>query len=541
MRPVQLAPASLRRSLRRARKRPLGLLAAALVLATAIYVVIGPLWVARYPLMTDLPFHTANAAVFRHYLDDAWHFREQFVLQPFAVPYLTTYLIAALLMTFTSAVTAMKVAAAVMLLLLPAGLAVLCHGMRKSSLLGVAGLGLAWCGLTSWGFVNFVGALGLFAMAIGIALRMVDRPRRGLGALLAALLVLLFVTHPFRFPFAVAAVVGAAVLTYPATGRARPVLVAVVGPVVLFAAWWWLRPAAVAGDFGELALHTERLSEVPRHLYTTLRGPAEHEAALAALRILAGVAAALGVVFVVEGRLRRLRRRQLWWGIASAAVVAGSAAVFLLMYLVLPMEIGIWWYVYPREITSASFMALALLPDLPRRSLLRLLAVACLCWAAIGLGRVQIEAHRSFDAATEDFAAIADELPQAPRLLYLVFDHGGAPTLNTPFIHLPAYVQAERGGWLSFHFAMWGASPVVYRPRREPGAVVPPPVPLRWEWTPQKFEVLRHGRWFDWFLVRSRSSPARRFAADPTIVTVAHEGTWWLFRRTPGEAQTPAM
>jgi len=89
--------------LRRLRRRPLEALSAALVLATSVYVVVGPLWVARYPLMTDLPFHAAIASVFRHYFDDAWHFREQFVLQPFAVPYLTTYLLAALLMTFASA------------------------------------------------------------------------------------------------------------------------------------------------------------------------------------------------------------------------------------------------------------------------------------------------------------------------------------------------------------------------------------------------------------------------------------------------------
>jgi hypothetical protein len=407
-------------------------------------------------------------------------------------------------------------------------------------LLGVVGLGLSWCGLTSWGFVNFVGALGLFAMTVGIALRALDRPRPGLGALLAGLLLLIFITHPFRFPFAVAAVVGAALLTYPASRRLRPVLWPLLGPLVLFAAWWWLRPAAVAGDLGALSLHGERLAEIPRHLYTTLRGPAEHEAALQALRVLGAVAVALGVLLLVEGRLGRGRRRWLW-GIGSHALVAGSAAVFLLMFLVLPMEIGIWWYVYPREITSACFLALGLLPDLPRRAGLRLIAVAALCWAVLGLGRVQLDAHRAFDAATADFAAIAAQLPQAPRLLYLVFDHGGAPTLNTPFIHLPAYVQAERGGWLSFHFAIWGASPVVYRSHREPGAVVPPPVPLRWEWTPQKFQVLHHGRWFDWFLVRSQGSPQARFAADPAIVLVAQQGTWWLFRRAPATAQTPAM
>jgi hypothetical protein len=71
----------------------------------------------------------------------------------------------------------------------------------------------------------------------------------------------------------------------------------------------------------------------------------------------------------------------------------------------------------------------------------------------------------------------------------------------------------------------------VYRDRAEPGAVVPPVVPLRWEWTPQRFSVLEHGAFFDWFLIRDRSSPAARFTADPSIELVAHEGSWWLFRR----------
>jgi hypothetical protein len=61
--------------------------------------------------------------------------------------------------------------------------------------------------------------------------------------------------------------------------------------------------------------------------------------------------------------------------------------------------------------------------------------------------------------------------------------------------------------------------------------VVPPPVPLRWEWTPHLFDVRRHGQFFDWFLVRHPFSPDRLFAADPSIERVDHVGTWWLYRR----------
>jgi hypothetical protein len=195
------------------------------------------------------------------------------------------------------------------------------------------------------------------------------------------------------------------------------------------------------------------------------------------------------------------------------------------------MEVGEWWYVYPREITAASFVLLALLPDLPKAPLAKLACTALIALALWPLGSVMSDAGRKFE--TDDFDAIVTHIPAAPKLMYLVIDHDGHASRRPLFLHLPAYVQAARGGWLSFHFAVWGASPVVYRPRDEPGAIVPPPVPRRWEWTPQKFRVLEHGQFFDWFLIRRRRDPADLLRDDASLVPVAHEGMWWLYRRAP--------
>ncbi|RLB53935.1 MAG: hypothetical protein DRI90_20720 [Deltaproteobacteria bacterium] len=528
-----LQSSRIQRWLRWGRRKPFDALAGVLVLAACGYVIIGPLVVARYPMMTDLPFHAANASILRNYWNESWHFGEQFVLQPFAVPYMSMYVIAAALMVVMPAVTAVKVAAAIMLALLPAGLAVMFWGMRKSPLLGVVGLGFVWCGLTGWGFLNFMGALGLFAMVVGLALRQLDRPSTVVGGLLSGLLILLFFTHPFRFPFALAAVVASAVVLYPATRRWRPVLVPLLPPVVLFAIWWWLRPPALAGEMGPLQLHLDRMDQVGRLLYRSLRDPAEQVAATWAWDVLKVTALGLAALFAVQGRLSGRRRRDWAWGAGVIVVTLGCAGVFLVLYLVLPMQIGLWWYVYPREITSAAFVGLGLLPDLPRQGVLRVAIVAALCWMVVPLGSVVIDNYRKFDDVTRDFTAIADQVPQAPKLCYLIFDHSGSTAINTPFIHLPAYVQADRGGWLSFHFATWGASPIVYRSPGEPGAVVPPKTPLRWEWTPHKFRVKKHGRFFDWFLVRHRRNPSRYFRADPTIELAAQQGTWWLYRRVP--------
>jgi hypothetical protein len=193
--------------------------------------------------------------------------------------------------------------------------------------------------------------------------------------------------------------------------------------------------------------------------------------------------------------------------------------------------IGVWWYVYPREITAAVYIAIALLPSLPRALAVRAPMITALAIAAFAYGRFVSQSYAAFDAETADFRHIIAKIPPAPRLMYLIFDHGGGTRAQTPYIHLPAYVQAERGGFLGFNFAGWGASPIVFRPPGDPIGVRPPPTPHRWEWTPQIFRVKQNGPFFDWFLVRSGRSVDNVFKEDPEIVRVDHIGKWWLYKR----------
>src|SRR5687767_1134337 len=65
--------------------------------AATLYVVVYPFFQARYPPMTDLPFHAAEMSILRHYLDPSFHFREQFTIHPIEVPYVSMYAIGALL------------------------------------------------------------------------------------------------------------------------------------------------------------------------------------------------------------------------------------------------------------------------------------------------------------------------------------------------------------------------------------------------------------------------------------------------------------
>jgi hypothetical protein len=525
--------AALDRIDRALRASPFEAALAVFALAVAAYSVIAPFVVTRYPPMTDLPFHAASTAALRYYWDPSYHLHEQFAWRPLAVPYMSTYVLGALLMLVFSAVTSAKIVAAIMVGLVPAGLAVMFHGMKKSPLLGLLGLGICWCNLTHWGFLNFVGALGLFAMSIGLTLLLLDAPSRGRQVALFVVLFLLFTTHIFRYPFALAAVVGTAVVMYPSTRRWRPIAAPLVPSILLMVMWQILRPKTLQSDGMKLAVHQERMGEFAGLLTGAFTDRAERVAFDRFWGAAFAVAAACVAVGLVSALTTRAPRTPRAWAIGAAVIPLACAAVCLAMFLVLPMEMGSWWYVYPREATATAFIALGACPDLPRPAFLRGPLVALLAIAGLGVAQVVVTNYRKFDAVTRDFDAVVQKIPKAPKLMYLIFDHTGSTRATTPFIHLPAYVQAEQGGWLSFHFAVMGTSSIVYRSPNEPGAVVPPPVPTRWEWTPQRFDLKRQGPFFDWFLVRQRSAPDALFAADPSIERVEHVGTWWLYRRKP--------
>ncbi len=532
-------PSAFHRITRSITRSPFEAFVAVAAVAVAVYAVAQPFTVARYPAMTDFPFHAALTGTLRHWFDPAFHQQEQFIVRPLAVPYFSMYAIGAALMLVFPPVVAAKMAAFSMLILLPAGLAVMFHGMKKSPLLGLLGLGAVWTNLTHWGFLNFMGALGLFAMAIGLTFMVVDKPTRGRQWALTITLVCLFFTHIFRYPFALCGVVGTAIVMYPVTRRFRPIVAPMIPAIALMLVWLRVRPTTLAAGIGPLEIHKDRFDEMQSFLVDGFFDPAEHQAFERFLQIglvVAGISFVFQGIAVFRARHRLHIGRDLSWSAFAFLVPLSCAAVFLLLYLVLPMSIGTWWYVYPREATAACFLLLGVVPDLPRPLALRAPLAGALAVAALGITAVVSKNYALFDRATDDFAVIIKQIPIGPKLMYLVFDHSGSTRTTTPFIHLPAYVQAEKGGWLSFHFATWGTAPIQYRSPDEPGAVLAPPAPERWEWRPDLFDVTRDGPFFDLFLVRNRTAPDYLFKADPTIHRVDHQGTWWLYSR--GKAAT---
>src|SRR5206468_1730509 len=144
------------------------------------------------------------------------------------------------------------------------------------------------------------------------------------------------------------------------------------------------------------------------------------------------------------------------------------------------------FYVYPREIVASGLVAMSVAPDLPRGLLQRVAFVLLFAMGALPMSRFVSARFRDFETSTADFRQILESVPKAPRLLYLVCWLGDSAKRVSPFLHLPAWIQAEKGGSLAFHFVQWGHSPIRYR---APGPDVPPRFADHFEWSPQYFRV----------------------------------------------------
>ncbi len=508
--------------------QPLSWLAWICAAAAIVYVVGAPLWATEYPMMTDFPFHAASSSVFRHYLDSGWHFKEQFVFQLLSAPYVSFYGLAAVFMLVLPPVVATKLAAGLMLSLVPIGLMVLCWGLRKSPLIGLWGLVPVWGVVTHWGFIHHMAGLGLFAMVVGIGLRLAERPSPRLQGLLIAALVSLFLTDVFRFPSALLMLGVIALVMRGRVDGIRDLAISTAVATAVFIAWWATRGDPMAFMAGWLGAPIwSRFLDTGSYAFDIFVGDDDTEMfrRVGLLFVLTAL-----VLFVLAAiRLRSWPRAG--WVVPAHAVVALAILLFLGLYLTLPMERGAWWYVFPREITAALFLVPALLPNLPRKTWAHLGFVVWTAVAIAPLAEHVAEAHREFGTTTTHFRAIVSELPKAPKLLYLVYDHEGARARSSPYVHLPAYAQAERGGWLSYHFASFESSPFRYRDTSDPEAVIPPQMPIRWEWSPQLFQLDEHGAFFDWFMIRRAASADPLFASDPSIVRVAHFESWWLYHR----------
>ncbi len=522
-----------------------------------------PFWAGRFLPLLDLPQHLGLAVAVAHAGDSGSPWARYLEVDLWPVPYWTFYAAMWLLQKAFSAETAARLVLSAYAVGLPLAAGFLLRSLGRDPRWAVLAVPLVFSTNLFYGFVPFLLATPLLALALGLLDRHLaaERAAPGGAAALAAAAAAVYLSHPQPFLLLGFATLLLAGLHWRgwrwAARRALPLLPA----LGLFAAWMGRAFVAPRSDFQrpgyswhgrlwDLGMSwepfRERVGRAMEHLFGSFSDRSDWWMGwlLAAFLALSAVAARAGPGSgdaAAKPPLReRLRQRR-------GEVLAAS---FFLLWLVLPYSVRGQWYLAPRYLVFAALLAPAFLhapPQGRRRWLLAggaALALAFCANAGLKIGAFQPEM-----AGLEEVLARAEPGGRLAGLLFLHRLEGGAvqelepgpvkhPGLDpdqphpaeqriSTLHHAPAWYQVWRGGDLGMSFAGLPSNPVRYRPGMKA------PFPL--EWQPERFDFATMGPFYDWFLVRGAPpGPAADLARH--AVPVARSGRWELWRRAAATA-----
>lgn len=455
--------------------------------------------------MVDLPQHAAQIATWWHWDHPDYRAGEYLELN-LRTPYLLAYGLARLLAPLLGVVVALKLVIWLAVIATMVAFTTLARKLGHDPWLGLLGLPIAFGYSFYFGFVSFVSATPLTIFCCVAALKHRHTPGVRSGVLLSALLCLTLVCHGVAFAIA-GATAGVLLLRGGGAFWARLLPCA---PSLAFAAIW-LPPGASMARMGRDVWEVDG--------FRGLSLPA----AIVGMDAADPVALALGSVLLVLclaacGKLARQPER---WILLLVAV--GGYCLFpasLRGYGFMPGRFAA--FVLPGILLACSPRAAHALSGPASAWLRSAMLVFVSGWLLLFGVRLA-----AFNDETASFHRLVDALPRGLRVRSIIYERAGKAFPGMPLhLHLPAYYQAEKGGFLGHSFAIYPNSVL----RLQKG--IPPAIPLAGEWYPELFDAAVEGPRFDYVIVRSRAERAYElFASAKLPVRLdAHWGDWWGYR-----------
>ena len=296
--------------------------------------------------------------------------------------------------------------------------------------------------------------------------------------------------------------------------------------LAVFVAWVALSQVAERGDLGRMeagAMADEApefraplvaLRAWPDWFLSVYRGDADEGLALAWLTLFA--------VFAVARRSSGAAKEGLAERLPALMLIAAVA-----LYFALPFA---YRGIYPISARMTPIAALLVLL-VPRG---RLVAPRAALWVGLALSLATAAVHtggvRVFQPEVGPLADAVEEIRPGSRVMTLILDRD-SEVMNMPvFVHFGQYAVAARGGVAELSMVNFTKSPVRYVERQ-----APPRLPARFEWSPHLFDFTKHGRYFDYFLVREeveRSTEVLFGTGADEVRRAGRYGHWTLYRRT---------
>ncbi|HVR69786.1 MAG TPA: hypothetical protein VMT87_02990 [Vicinamibacteria bacterium] len=492
-----------------------------------------PVWVPRYPPMTDLPQHAAQVALYVDHVEGGQGpFSDRFRTNYFT-PVIGGYAVAFAAARLVPARTALKVILSAALIGLV--LVTLAHVRRTGG--DDWWLVPVFATLASfpfhWGFYNFLVAMPLALALLLLARRFIAAPTLPLAAALAAGAVVMFFFHALAFAFATGAAGLAVVLARLDIRWKGAGLAALASPLPLVVLWLLAVRTGVADsttpNVWDAGLHRLLLMVTLPFGY------------FSSLLTLAGGTFLLAYPFL-DGARPSGRISDWAPAIACAGVLLAAPLSFMGTGLVYPRFAAL---LLPcvlialarpgggrregaaerprqgaaRERREGSAQA-ASAPARVRPWRLAALAVTLVmlgesAWAAV--------AH----AREDTLASVLEGAPPDRRMLYVPLEPGSSHYDYDIHLHSGAWYASEVGGITDFSFAEYFPAPFPYAPGHAPGLYDLPNDPDGFSW--QDFR----GERYDLFLVRSEEDPTERvFSGAPETPSLrVASPPWWLYER----------
>ena len=463
-----------------------------------------PLWSVKYLPMTDLPQHAAQIYLWQHLADP--DVARTYEINWFT-PYVAGYALTRALADHTGIRIALKLVITLAVLAFPLSLAYLFRKAGRDPAWALLGFPLAFGYNFYWGFLNFLVAIPVGIALLGAIIGYGEAPTPRGAALLAIGACALFFGHVLVMLVIVASGGLWLVLRAPRllTGFLSALPLAAPFPIALF--WATLTRSADTQVRGMTMLAGPppvlRLIGLPG----ILLGEASDAAALA-------TGAALLLLLVLAMRLSRELHRYAPLAVCLALYTVGPHRAFGTYYLygrfavlVMPALILAWEPLKrPRLTPTATATALVLI---------------ALSWTAVLTTR-----FTRFDAEARDFDRIAEKIPAGASLLSLCWSQE-SPHIpgHFPFLHFPAWHQADHGGLLGFSFATFFPEMLRYRENQAP------PMTVDLHWLPDTFNWNVDGS-YDCYVVRADNATIPTVFLSRPLERIAQAGKYslWLNR-----------
>lgn len=467
-----------------------------------------PAWIVRHPPLQDLPFHMATLRAIHSYSDPAYGFTTDFFLNLFHTQYALYYVVGsalAYLVGVTGATVALMSAYLGGTVL---ALRALLAAVGKDERICLFVVPLLVNVMFVFGLLPFVCGIPLMLFALAVAVRYLERPSRGRGALLAALTVALFYAHVV--PYALFGIGYAALFPWRRPERWGLAALPVAPSLLAVAGWVALSPQGKesAGALDAAFVHApyvDEMSRLPSWSIDVFRDTSDelHAIALAAVVLLA--------IGLSQGDPDRAKP-------AARALVLVPIAC-LVLYFTTGESLGDVW-LFSQRFPVPGMIGLVPLLRMPRGA--RGVVVSALALAVGASSIVNTCKHfiRFEREEVGDFDDAIDQMAPRSHVAALIYDKSSALVNGVPFLHFGSYYQAQKGGVIQF-----SNSGALYWPLRFREGHYPPPGArprLRWEWTPEQVPIRELYPYYDYVLTRGRG-----FAPPPGTFHLAWSGDRW--------------